>query len=634
MEPDHIGRYEIKSELGRGGMATVFRAYDPRFKRDVAIKVLPSQFLHDPTFRARFEREAQVIAAIEHPNIVPVYDYGEENEQPYLVMRFMHGGSLADLLQQKGKLSFTEASRIINQLAPALDEMHSQGIIHRDLKPGNILFDHYGNAFLSDFGIARLTQATTTLTGDAIVGTPSYMSPEQARGEEIDGRSDIYALGAILFEMLTGKTPYQATTPMGIAMKHITEPVPRILEFRSDLPQQTEEVITRAMAKSRQERFQRAVDMAAASEAVLRDQQGSVNASVAQPVKTSAPPPPQSDYVDPPVQKDRPVQPISQNPPAVSRPPSGGSKPASGGYQKTSTPPPARPVTPPPGSQVKGADVFTTAPSVKPKQASRLPVWLLVGGGLIGIVLLCALAGVLGIGPRLLKGLSLQTTATLENSPVVTSEITETVTVSQTEVTEAGKNMGDNSTEPAKRQVDSFTDDFSDPNSGWDRGQDQGSITDYSAGSYRIYVNKPNMFYWANPGLDFSDVTMEVDASKVGGPDNNFFGLICRYRDPYNFYMLAISSDGYYSIRKYENGEFSYLGPDHWVFSTGIHQGKTTNQIRGDCIGDTLTLFANGTKLAEVTDKTFTAGDLGLTAASLKLAGTDILFDNFSARVP
>ncbi|RPI28310.1 MAG: serine/threonine protein kinase, partial [Chloroflexota bacterium] len=262
MMPERIGRYEIKSELGRGGMASVYHAHDPRFKRDVAIKVLPPQFMHDPTFRARFEREAQTIASIEHPAIVPVYDFGEENGIPYLVMRYMPGGSLADLLKN-GPLSLTETARIIARLAPALDEIHVRGIIHRDLKPANILFDQYGNACLSDFGIARLSEATTTLTGEAIIGTPSYMSPEQARGDrDIDGRSDIYALGAILFEMLTGKQPYEATTPMGIAMKQITEPVPRIREVRADLPPGCEDLITKAMAKNRDERFRTARDLA------------------------------------------------------------------------------------------------------------------------------------------------------------------------------------------------------------------------------------------------------------------------------------------------------------------------------------------------------------------------------------
>jgi hypothetical protein len=187
---------------------------------------------------------------------------------------------------------------------------------------------------------------------------------------------------------------------------------------------------------------------------------------------------------------------------------------------------------------------------------------------------------------------------------------------------------------PPRQKVDYFIDDFGQPDSGWDRREDDGSITDYEGGFYRIYIDKPSLFYWSNPNLEFTDVSLEVEASKSSGPDNNFFGLLCRYQDQYNFYMLAISSDGFYSIRKYQEGSFSYLGAEQWQFSEAIHQGKTTNVIRADCIGDTLTLYTNGIKLAEASDNTFQVGDVGLTAASLEMAGTNILFDNFVAKKP
>ena len=269
MSVERIGRYEIERELGRGGMAVVYLARDPAMKRQVAVKVLPRQFTHDPQFRTRFQREAEIIAALEHPHIVPIYDFGEHEDQPFIVMRYMPGGSLADRLKQ-GSLSVAEAGRIIAGLASALDEAHSKGVIHRDLKPGNILFDHHNEPFISDFGIAKLSEATAALTGTGIIGTPAYMSPEQARGDKhIDGRSDIYALGSILFEMLTGKQPYEADTPMGLAIKHITEPVPHILEARPDLPPACEMVITQVMAKSPSERFPTASALAAELSALV-----------------------------------------------------------------------------------------------------------------------------------------------------------------------------------------------------------------------------------------------------------------------------------------------------------------------------------------------------------------------------
>ena len=270
MAPETIGRYQIKKELGRGGMATVYRAYDPSFERDVAIKVLPQAFLHDELFRARFEREAKTVAALEHSAIVPVYDFGEQDGQPYIVMRMMPGGDLNDKLKE-GPLSVEEAAEIVIHLASGLEAAHSRGIVHRDLKPGNILFDSYGNALLSDFGIARLTQGSQTLTGENIIGTPAYMSPEQVQGDkELDGRSDLYALGILFYQMLVGDTPYQATTPAKVMMKHVLEPVPSLAQIKPDLSPLMENWLQRALAKDPDERFSSASEMAEALQAASR----------------------------------------------------------------------------------------------------------------------------------------------------------------------------------------------------------------------------------------------------------------------------------------------------------------------------------------------------------------------------
>ena len=262
MQPDKIGLYEIKSELGRGGMATVYRAYDPRFEREVAVKVLPRELLHaDPQFRLRFEREAKIIAQLEHTAIVPVYDVGEANGQPYFVMRYMNGGSLSDRIKA-GVMEVEEAARILGAIAPGLDEAHARGIVHRDIKPSNILFDKRGNPYISDFGIAKLTQAQSgNVTGSAIIGTPAYMAPEQAQGDDVDGRADIYALGIILFEMVTGKQPYEADTPMAVAIKHITDPVPHILDANPKLPFGMDAIIQKAMAKNKNDRYSTAVEL-------------------------------------------------------------------------------------------------------------------------------------------------------------------------------------------------------------------------------------------------------------------------------------------------------------------------------------------------------------------------------------
>lgn len=257
-----FGRYEIKAELGRGGMATVYHAYDPRFERDVAVKVMPREFLHDPTFRARFEREAKTIAALEHAAIVPVHDFGEEEGQPYLVMRYMSGGSLATRLRL-GPISLEEAAAILLRIGSALDRAHESNIIHRDIKPSNILFDRYSDAFLSDFGIVKLTEATIQLTGSGIVGTPAYMAPEMATPEGLSHLIDVYALGVTLYQMLAGRLPYEAPTPMGIMMAHVTQPIPNVCEVRPDLPVAVQTVVEGALAKDPLDRYQSTGEMAA-----------------------------------------------------------------------------------------------------------------------------------------------------------------------------------------------------------------------------------------------------------------------------------------------------------------------------------------------------------------------------------
>ncbi len=270
----NIDRYEIIQEIGRGGMATVYEANDPRFDRIVAVKVLPREFMHDPEFRGRFTREAKTIAALEHPAIVPVYDFGQEDGQPFLVMRLMRGGSLTEKMLA-GPISIEETSQILKRIGSALDRAHKMGIVHRDMKPSNILFDEYGEAYLADFGIVQVSTSADALTASgSLVGTPAYMSPEQVYGDKkLDGRSDIYALGVILFQMLTGTPPYTADTPARMMMKHVMDPVPQVLQMRPDLPNELDSIINRAMAKERNERFSQASELSSALTAVTTKQE-------------------------------------------------------------------------------------------------------------------------------------------------------------------------------------------------------------------------------------------------------------------------------------------------------------------------------------------------------------------------
>ncbi|MDX2137717.1 MAG: protein kinase [Chloroflexota bacterium] len=267
-----IGGYEIIDLIGRGGMAAVYRAHQVSMNRTVAIKILPRQFVSDDTYLQRFNREVKIVAQLEHRNIVPVHDYGEQDGQPYIVMRYMPGGSVDDLLEA-GSLPMEQIISILSQIAPALDYAHSKQVLHRDIKPSNVLLDDDGGAYLTDFGIARImsdNSGTGKLTTQGVVGTPSYMSPEQAQGHAIDRRSDVYSLGVMLFEMATGRRPFESETPYSIAVMQVTQQPPAPRSINPQLPPTVENVIYKAMSKRADDRYADAVGLAeAVKKAVL-----------------------------------------------------------------------------------------------------------------------------------------------------------------------------------------------------------------------------------------------------------------------------------------------------------------------------------------------------------------------------
>jgi ligand-binding sensor domain-containing protein/tRNA A-37 threonylcarbamoyl transferase component Bud32 len=257
-----LGSYQLLEQIGQGGMATIFKAYQPSMDRYVAVKILPRHFTEDETFEARFTQEAHTLARLEHPHILPVHDYGEQEGITYLVMRYVEAGTLKELIAREGVLELDEIARIVEQVGHALGYAHSQGVVHRDIKPSNVLIDERGDVFLTDFGIAKLVAGTSQFTATgAVVGTPAYMSPEQGLGEMVDQRSDIYSLGVVLYEMATGRVPFEAETPLAVLLKHVNAPLPPPRQVKPDLSPAVERVILKAMAKSPEDRFQTAEEM-------------------------------------------------------------------------------------------------------------------------------------------------------------------------------------------------------------------------------------------------------------------------------------------------------------------------------------------------------------------------------------
>lgn len=269
---DTIGQYRIVGQIGQGGMATVFKAYHANLDRYVAFKVLHPAFKEDASFLERFQREAQIVARLEHRHIVPVYDFADHQGQPYLVMKFIEGETLKARLK-KGTPPLDETIRLLAAVAEALTYAHQHGVLHRDIKPSNIMLDGEGIPYIADFGLARIAQAgESTLSQDMMLGTPQYISPEQAKGiRDLGPGTDIYSLGVVIYEMVVGRTPFSADTPFAIIHDHIYKPLPLPTQVNPAVPAQVERVLLKALDKEPQARYASAVEMVAAFRAAVQE---------------------------------------------------------------------------------------------------------------------------------------------------------------------------------------------------------------------------------------------------------------------------------------------------------------------------------------------------------------------------
>jgi serine/threonine-protein kinase len=264
-----LDRYRLVEQIGQGGMATVYRAVDTKSMNEYAIKVLSPTIAADRRFVLRFRREASLVKRhLDHPYIVPVVDYGEAEGYIYLVMPFLKGETLHDCLV-RGSLTQNEKAQWVGQVSEALDFAHSKGVIHRDIKPSNVMITEDGDALLMDFGLAREIEGSNTLTGSMLMGTPAYVSPEQGRGEKLDSRSDQYSFGVILYQIATGRLPFEAEAPMAIVMQHLQDQVPRPGRFNRDLSEGEEKVIVKSLAKRPEDRFENMGELNEAYQAAI-----------------------------------------------------------------------------------------------------------------------------------------------------------------------------------------------------------------------------------------------------------------------------------------------------------------------------------------------------------------------------
>lgn len=365
-----VGPYRLEAPLGKGGMAAVYRAYQSSVRRYVAIKVMAQEIANEPGFIERFEREAQIIASIEHPHILPVIDFGVADNIHYIVMRFMDGGSLDDLMRQR-RLTLPEVAMFLTQISSALDHAHKKGIVHRDLKPNNVLLDKENNCYLTDFGIARMEGSDRRLTATgSVMGTPSYMSPEQAMGRPVDARSDIYTLGVMLYEMALGVLPFTADTPAALIFQHVYETPKPPKQVDINIPDTVAAVIDRALAKNPDGRYQTAGELANAFNVALNG-----------PATGSVPKSPTGDFPS-----ERTFVP-GQSSNATLRPvtPAAGQTPAAWGQPpQTGAPTYMQPHIQSP--------MGTAATVAAPASGRKFPMAILVGGLLVIVLAIAAVA--------------------------------------------------------------------------------------------------------------------------------------------------------------------------------------------------------------------------------------------------
>jgi tRNA A-37 threonylcarbamoyl transferase component Bud32 len=597
-----LGQYRLVEPIGKGGMASVYKAYQESMNRYVAIKILPHQFMHDETFLTRFEREAQVIAQLEHRSILPVHDFGEQDGIPYIVMRYVDGGTVHDLIERSGSLGLEQTTRIVRQVADALDFAHQRGIIHRDLKPRNILIDQQGDVYLSDFGIAKMLESQATLTGTGIMGTPAYIAPELAQGMKADKRVDVYALGVVVYEMLCGRVPYEADTPMGAIFKHVNEPVPSLCQAKEDIPEVVDVVVQKALAKNPDERFQTAGELASALEAAYQAVKRGDTAAQQQLTATIA------GTISTPMPAERTIA------------------------------APAAPAAAPPAAPAAPARAAVPEVPAAPRRAERKggpsPL-LLIGGGAV-VVLVClvvigavALGGLFGGGTPTpeVGGATSEFGGGTAGPPPTVEGAAETLAAS-TEAprpTEPVVVEGDGTMRLAGSRV-LYEDDFSSEAPGWVLGSY--ADTTWQDGAMHITVTDTERLGWAvRQDQQFSDYAIDVDAQVVGGSGENY-GVIMRDDDVESFVLFQIVGDNYgvFLVKAewepiIENTYSSAIRPD------GV------NHIHVEVVGPWFTIYINDEYVDSATiPEAPASGYAGVFGGTFDTSGIEFAFDNFSLR--
>ena len=592
----NFGVYKLVELLGRGGMASVYRGYQESIDRSVAIKILPTEFLHDPNFSQRFLQEARALSKLTHPAIVSLYEFGQQNDLPYIVMPLMSGGSLAERLK-RGALPLDEIIHILTPLADALDFAHRQNIWHRDVKPNNILFDQHHNPYLSDFGIAKAVgSVAASLTGSGIIGTPDYMSPEQARGESLDHRADIYSLGVVTYQMLTGEVMFKATTPLGVLFKHINEPPPPLRQLRPELPASVESVVLKSLAKNPDERFSSANEFIRALTGAIRSPTSQVT------------PPAIGKSLDTPTQNE---------------------------------------------SMQRVAPTLNVPPKMREPKKSNTPLWVafsIIGG----VIVMCVVAAFLVFGVGVYSAAAtaqVQTTNTaLVRATQTNAARVNATSTSQAEKTALARASAQTATASARIEATASSlarvsslwtavliDNFTTTTSQWPTGNY--NATDASAthsivgGKYRWTVKPTKSISWrAGPNAAaLADFRLSVEGKRISGPTISTYGLYFR-RDGEDMYVFQANDQREYSVAVYAKGSWVML-IDRTV--SPLIQANSSNRLTVVAQGSHFSFYINNQFVDDVNDTRLSKGTVGMvTGLGTSTDEVVIDFDNFELRAP